>query len=519
MKKFLLFLFLLSGALFSFNSLKAQCDLSFPSLARAFSSDVTPIGPNKCQYTINVSFDIVTNSGFKYLFFHSWLLQDYPSPAIFDCSGNTPAVNPGTSAQLGTAIDEPGKSFNDIGFINLNALTLDPDVPVDVTANVATTYPHDPSVVLNSPLNSPGLTATVTRKGNSDTLHFDITNLRIIVNTPCGTPVVIKTDIWGSNSNAPDPKAQCYVCGVGQSFGVPAISLQKSCTVTPFQYSIGLTSALSTDVHVVYRIYADDLDGVKEPTGDDSLLFVSDTVVVSSSSSFSSGLIDLPGDFCCVEPLALWGLYAEVTAREFENTLSTPVIEPACAVLGALPVSLGSFTAARNNSTVLLKWETVSEENSRGFYIERNIGNNVWQTLGFVSTKAMNGNSSSLLNYEYSDINNAKGITQYRLRQIDINGKQAYSPVRAVRAGGQKGKTIIYPNPSSDGKVNVVFADVNAIRDVSLMDMNGRVMKQWKGVANNNIMIDNLTAGFYTIRIVDTETGEQTVEKIVVKKR
>jgi hypothetical protein len=517
MKKSLLTFFLISGAMLSFNSTKAQCDLEFPNLARAFSSDITPIGPNKCQYTINVSFDILTNSGFKYLFFHSWLIQDYPSPPIFDCGGNTPAVNPGTSAQLGTAIDEPGKSFNDIGFINLNALTFSPNTPVDVTANVATTYPHDPSVVLNSPLNSPGLTATITRKGNSDTLHFDITNLKIIVNTPCGTPVIIKTDIWGSNSNAPDPKAQCYVCGVGQSFGIPAISLQKLCAVSPFQYSIGLTSILSADLHVVYRIYADDLDGVKEPTGDDSLLFVSDTVIVSSSNSFSYGLINLPGDFCCVEPWALWGLYAEVTAREFVNTLSSPVIEPACAVLGPLPVSLRSFTATRNNSSVALKWETVTEENSRGFYIERNLGNNVWQTLGFVPSKAMNGNSSSLLNYEYADINNAKGITQYRLRQIDINGKQAYSPIRAVRAGGQKGKTIVYPNPSNDGKVNVVFADVNVIRDVSLLDMNGRVIKQWKGVVNNNIQINNLTAGFYTIRIVDTETGEQTVEKIVVK--
>src|SRR4030095_7704535 len=136
MKKFLLFLFLLSGALLSFNPIKAQCDLTFPNLARAFSTDITSLGPNKCQYTINVSFDIVTNSGFKYLFFHSWLLQDYPNPAIFDCSGNTPAVNPGTSAQLGTAIDEPGKSFNDIGFINLNDLTFAPDVAVAVTANI-----------------------------------------------------------------------------------------------------------------------------------------------------------------------------------------------------------------------------------------------------------------------------------------------------------------------------------------------------------------------------------------------
>jgi hypothetical protein len=257
---------------------------------------------------------------------------------------------------------------------------------------------------------------------------------------------------------------------------------------------------------------------VREPNGDDSLLFVSDTVVLTLGS-FSTGLVNLPGLFCCTEPFSLWGLYVQVTAREFTNVISSAIIEAPCAS-AVLPVSLRSFTAARNNSTILLKWETVTEENSRGFYIERNLGNNTWQTLGFVSTKAIHGNSNSLLNYEYSDIsNNAKGVSQYRLRQVDIDGKHAYSPIRAVRAGSQKGKTIIYPNPSNDGRVNVVFADVNTIRDVSLMDMNGRVMKQWKGVANNNIQIDNLTAGFYTIRIIDTDTGEQTVEKIVVKKR
>ena len=85
------------------------------------------LGPNKCQYTVSVQFEIVTNSGFKNLFFHSWLSQDYPNPPIFDCSGNTPATDPGTSAQLGTAIDEPGKSFNDMGFVGLNELTLLPE--------------------------------------------------------------------------------------------------------------------------------------------------------------------------------------------------------------------------------------------------------------------------------------------------------------------------------------------------------------------------------------------------------
>ena len=518
MKKFLHSLFLFSVAMLLIKNLNAQCDLSFPNLARGFSTDITSLGPNKCQYTINVQFEIVTNSGFKNLFFHSWLLDDYPSPSIFDCSGNTPATDPGTSAQLGTAVDEPGKSYNDMGFVGLNDIIFPANTPVDVTANIATVYPHDPSVVLTQPSNSPGMTATVTRLGNSDTLQFDITNLRVILNTPCGTPVIIKTDIWGSNSNAPDPKAQCYVCGVGESFGNPRIALSKICAASPFQYNLTLTPSGTTPLHVVYRLYADDLDGVREPGGDDSLIFVSDTIVLQPGVPSTTGPTDLPPGFCCTQPWSSWGLFVEVTAREFVNVVSSVVVEEACAD-APLPVSLRSFTATRNNSTVNLKWETVTEKDSRGFFIERNLGNGSWQTLGFVATKAMYGSSNSLLSYTYTDMTDAKGIIQYRLRQVDIDGRHAYSPIRAVRAPGQKLKTIVYPNPSIDGKVNVAFPDVDAPRDVSLSDMNGRIIKQWKGIRSNYLQIDNLMAGFYTIRIIDTESGEQSVEKIVVKRR
>ena len=115
------------------NRSNAQCDLQFANLAISPVGDPVTLAPNKCEYRFNASFDIITNSGFKYLFFHSWLLQDYPSPPIFNCGGNTPAVNPGTSAQLGTVVDQSGKSFLDLGFINLNDLIFDPGNPVNVT--------------------------------------------------------------------------------------------------------------------------------------------------------------------------------------------------------------------------------------------------------------------------------------------------------------------------------------------------------------------------------------------------
>jgi len=515
MKKILLST-LLMGVLFAPTRSAAQCDLQFANLVISPVGDPVTLAPNKCEYRFNASFDIVTNSGFKYLFFHSWLLADYPAPPIFDCSGNTPAADPGTNIQLGTAVDQARKSFLDIGFINLTDLTFDANTPVDVTANFATSYPHDNAVVLTQPSNSTGLNAIVTRKGTSDTLHFDVTNIRIVVNASCSASIIVKSDIWGSNANAPDPKAQCYICGFSQSFGDPTISLVKICASSPFKYDLGLESSSPVDIHVVYKLYAHDPLLGPDPDPSDPLLFTSATITLNNSTIYDPAPIDLPFPYCCSEPYSNWDLYVRVEGQEFSNVLETPIISQACATL---PVNLRTFTAVRNNSLVTLKWETTQEENSKGFDIQRKLSNGAWQNIGYVDTKAINGNSIVPLSYEFMDVNKTKGITQYRLRQLDIDGKQSFSLIRSVRGEGQKGKTIVFPNPSNDGKVNVVFEDKDVSRNVSLTDMNGRVIRQWKNVLSNTLQIENLISGFYTLRIINSETSEQIVEKIVVKNR
>ena len=186
---------------------------------------------------------------------------------------------------------------------------------------------------------------------------------------------------------------------------------------------------------------------------------------------------------------------------------------------GALPVSFRAFTASRSSSVVTLKWTTAFESNNHGFEVQRAIGNDGWQTLTFIATQAASGNSSSDLNYTYTDLNSTKGISQYRIKQIDIDRKSKVSEIRAVRGEGQKGKTIVYPNPSNNGKVRIIFEDISGIRDVSVTDMSGRVIKQLKGITGNNIVVDNLTAGIYTVRIVNNETNEHEIQKFVVNKR
>src|SRR4026208_1357711 len=98
MRKILLSFFTVF-ALITANNAKAQCTLQFNNLVITPAGGPNDLGGGKCEYFFNASFDITPNSGFKYLFFHSWILADYPSPAIFNCTGSTPATDPGTNVQ------------------------------------------------------------------------------------------------------------------------------------------------------------------------------------------------------------------------------------------------------------------------------------------------------------------------------------------------------------------------------------------------------------------------------------
>ena len=184
---------------------------------------------------------------------------------------------------------------------------------------------------------------------------------------------------------------------------------------------------------------------------------------------------------------------------------------------GPLPVYFKSFRAVRSNQTVLLNWETATEQNNRGFHVERNT-NGRWENIAFVVTKAVNGNSNIDLSYSFTDVNIVKGISQYRIVQVDFNGNTKFSEVRFVR-DAQTGKNIVFPNPSFNGNTNVLFGDQNSAHDVAIVDLTGRVVKQWSNINNNSLRIDNLIPGFYSIRIYNRSSGEQVIEKLIVNKR
>jgi len=463
----------------------SQCEVS-----NIVVQNIRPVSQtgSSCTVKFDVSFDIQNNNGNKYIFFHAWLQQDYPN--YFHCV-NGQTTLPG-AIQAPTASDL-GNEFLNVGINN----NVDPPT-------IITTYPPDPSVPLNT-------VETITRIEHTDgSATFVLTGITTTVPVPCGTPVVIIADLWSSQS-AHAQVAHCVSCGHAYSSGFLSYAGLANCSTKMFNVTV--TNHTATDVTADYTVHADvNGDGVYTPS-------IDTTIYGPATFSISAG----PGTTTTLSgpiPTANAGqdlfLVSTITSGTANGAAHVTLIPST--VCGALPVDFASFRATRvNSNSVSLRWQTASESNNTGFAIYRAEGSD-WIYVTFVPTLAMGGNSSSLLTYTYTDLNNYKGISQYRIKQVDIDGKAKYSDIRVVR-GEASDKILVYPNPTMDGRVTIVFEDKDGLRDLSLTDNSGRTVRQWNGISGNSMQIDNLQPGMYTIRIIMRETGLQKVEKIVVVRK
>jgi hypothetical protein len=182
---------------------------------------------------------------------------------------------------------------------------------------------------------------------------------------------------------------------------------------------------------------------------------------------------------------------------------------------GPLPVSLVNFNGNRKGTNVTLTWTTNMEMSNTGFEIQRSTGNGVYEKVGFVATKAGNGNSDMPLHYQFTEANMAKANSWYRLVQIDKDGARKVTPVRGIRGLEEISKLTVYPNPGTTGNMNVLFGS-SAARDIVIIDLNGKILKQWNNYHEDNMAISGLHTGVYMLIVNNRATNEKLTQKIVV---
>lgn len=181
-----------------------------------------------------------------------------------------------------------------------------------------------------------------------------------------------------------------------------------------------------------------------------------------------------------------------------------------------LPINGVDLTANRQDANVFLNWSTQSEQNSGWFEIERSYNGTGFTKIGQVNAA---GNSSSVRNYQFTDLSAGKSLVFYRLKMVDANASYRYSTIQKLLPSAVNDQGfLLYPNPAST--FTNIALDELAKEDMQLKITNqlGQVVKTGLLNKGSNLLkldISGLAKGIYTVILTSSETAQ--VKKLMIK--
>jgi hypothetical protein len=164
----------------------------------------------------------------------------------------------------------------------------------------------------------------------------------------------------------------------------------------------------------------------------------------------------------------------------------------------ALPVNWLTFTGKQVHGDVVLNWSTASEINNSHFEIQRSANAIDFSTIGSV---AAGTNPSVVNNYQYLDVNPLTGISYYRLKQIDIDGKYSFSSIIQIN-GTPLSEIKIYSD--AEALHVLVPASVSGTTIAFIYDATGRLMQKQQVLPGRNVISTaGLSGGNYFVQLVN----------------
>ncbi len=194
--------------------------------------------------------------------------------------------------------------------------------------------------------------------------------------------------------------------------------------------------------------------------------------------------------------------------------------QPVTFVIGPypLPVELLAFAAkAVQNADAALTWRTASERNSAYWSLERSADGKTFAAFARLDAQ---GNTSRPTDYRFVDRAAAQrgALAYYRLRQVDLDGRESLSPVQVVRFTGTLVPALgVYPNPATTS----VSLDLSALPTGSyrlqVLDALGRTVRTQAlpGGSNTPVNLANLATGQYLLQL----SGQEANAGLVFRQR
>jgi hypothetical protein len=172
-----------------------------------------------------------------------------------------------------------------------------------------------------------------------------------------------------------------------------------------------------------------------------------------------------------------------------------------------LPVELVRFTAEAQEKNVALHWITASEKNSDYFEVQRSTNGETFAAIGKVQGE---GTTSSISNYLFTDRAPVAGLAYYRLRQVDLDGTESYSPVQAVEWKGGAAVASFYPNPSAEA---ITFTGTEGMLHYRIYNVKGQQVAIGEVASGSTVDLRAVPAGMYLLEL--SNKGQRSVQRFV----
>jgi hypothetical protein len=174
-----------------------------------------------------------------------------------------------------------------------------------------------------------------------------------------------------------------------------------------------------------------------------------------------------------------------------------------------LPVDFTGFEISKGNSTALLKWMVAGEINVKEYIVEKSLNGKDFSTIATVAAAGKD-------KYSFTDSRLQNGVSYYRIKSLDKDGKFKYSTTKSIQhTGSGKLDYTIYPNPIQS---TLFIKNLSGTNHISILDATGKVVYSKLNVttAEVNINMSNLSKGLYTVLI--NNGTERKAQSIVVEK-
>lgn len=167
--------------------------------------------------------------------------------------------------------------------------------------------------------------------------------------------------------------------------------------------------------------------------------------------------------------------------------------------ISPLPIELLKFEAQEiNQEFIQLDWETASELNNKNFEIYHSKNANDWVLIGDLSGA---GHSNTIRKYVFKDLKPSLGVNYYKLKQIDFDGSNKFSPIAYAEYTKPEPTIQLYPNPS-EGYIYLESEEDLTSENFSLFNAFGKKLSiNISQIETNKFKIDliDLPKGIYII--------------------